>query len=161
MTTNSAALILKVRSLVRDASSIAFSDDDVDYQLSAGFGYVTYGNGDETSSNTFQSALAQLYAGAQLSLSLARDRTKLLKWKSATGEEVNADEESKSLIKVAESWMKQVDSALERELKMKTDDVKTVASAKGADFTFNSDVPMHSDYKPVGVVGRLNRPSDR
>jgi len=161
VTTNSAALILKIRYQVKDFSSVAFTDDEVDTQITAGFGYVSYGLADESTASAFQTALTQLYASAQLSYSLARDRSKLVKWKSSLGEEVNQEAEAKALIAVGDAWMAQVKDALDRQLKMKSDSVQMVDQAKGALFNFNANVPCFSDYKPSGTVGRLGRPSDR
>jgi len=164
-TVNSSSIIKQVRMIVKDdpqeIANRVFIDEEVDAALSDGFGMVSYGSANEGTSDSFIKALAKLYAGATLLYSLARDKARLYKWKSSLGEEVDSDQESKSLTRIADSMMAQVNSSLSKQIERMKDDVKLQTSAQGTALEFAPDLPKHRDVKFTGRVGKLNKPSDR
>lgn len=158
---NSEALRQRVRQLINDTSNDPgtqiWSESEIDSALIDAFGYVTYGERDEGGADSFDISLSKLSAGATLVSTLVRDKARLARWKTSAGEEHSSGEIAQNLQSLANSWMKQVDKALERRIQLMSDGVKTKAPT-GATVTWNSISVSHQDVS-FGNVDKANRPA--
>lgn len=161
----SAALVLQVRYLVRDnphdEDARIFSNNEIDSALVDGFGMVTFGDRDASTATSYDTALAKMYAAANLTYTLVRDKARFLSWTSAAGESVDASKESENLTKLADSWMDQVNQSIKRGIERAKNDVSLTKDAHGGGLNFNPNGTMHRKVDFRGTMGRLNRPSDR
>lgn len=156
-----AQLRMLVQDYGQDPTSHKWSESEIDSALTDGYGMVTYGDRNESTASSFDTALAKMYAGAQLCIGLARDRARLKAWRSAAGEGVESQQEAIRLESLANSWMNQVNTALNRLIQKSKNDVSNVAHAEGANMGLNGATELtHSEFR-FGRVNKLNRPNDR
>ena len=162
--TNSDALRQELRFMIMDyeadQSKRKWTEQEVDASLNDGFGIVTYGERNEADGNRLDIALAKMYAAAQLCFGLARDKSRLKRWKSAAGEEVNSEQEAMRLESIANSLMNQVNAALKRQIDRSSNDLSTASQAEGGVLGWNTISGRHRDFN-FGRVDTLNRPNDR
>ena len=158
--TNSDDLRKKTRHLINDASTNpdeqVWSEAEIDAALDDGFGFVTYGERNESGASSMDIALAKLWAGATLVTTLARDKARIARWKTAAGEEYDSGQVADNLMKLAETWLAQVERALQRENDRLSDEIKT-QPATGGVLGWNTISANHRDVT-MGTVDSLNRP---
>lgn len=164
MTASSTKVINEIRFLVADTdpdlSKRRWQDEEIDAAFSDGLGIVTYGERDEGNASSLDRALAKLQAGAQLCMSLARDRARLKRWRTATGEQVDSNQEAERLESLGRSWAAQVNAALNRAIERNKTNSVTDKDPTGGIMNHCTINDPNIEYK-FGKVNTLNKPRDR
>lgn len=156
---SSAAIILEVRTVLKDTAIVVWTDTEIDYAIIDGFGVVTYGERNESGADQADKALAKQWAQAQLLRGLARDKARFFKWQSAQGTSADKSTTPRELRMIADEMMGDVNKALQRVIDRTKADIK-LQGADGLRMDWGKNVASHSDRNYDRRLAKHNKPSD-